>query len=361
MSRISEELRADLVAFSLGQLSASDTDALRAKIEEDPEVAAEFERIRGHLQFHGDNTPRIQPSAALFQRVREAVREESGRDVRPPVPAAPPERSWFRRYGLSLAAAGLLIAALIFPPGVVSPTPPNVPIETLAGAPLANNPDGSRFTTEQPSRIRYADGVVVTIDANTRIRPLDSRRLALVAGRIFLEVEPGNANFSVIAGGARVTTLGTSFLVETGIDGGRVAVDTGTVRLDRSGKEPVEVPAGQQMSWEDAAPSDAEAIIRWFEIPELSAEIVDDTTIRVVLRNAMMDVVQLKPPTGGKPLFYVTIGSHNYPHMPHNHSYNTRIAPGGEYAFSMTVRKLKPNETVLIRCPSLGLEAEARR
>ena len=38
-----------------------------------------------------------------------------------------------------------------------------------------------------------------------------------------------------------------------------------------------------------------------------------------------------------------------------------RIAPGDEYAFSMTVRELKPDETVLIRCPSLGLEAEARR
>lgn len=373
--QVPDELRrgAELVAFALGQLEATEAEAIRSQIEQYPEVAAEFDSIRRHLDFHSENVPEIQPSAALFDRIRQAVRDE---ESAPTLAASTDQRTFLRKYGLSVAAAALLLLAIFLPdgasfgPGASSdgPRDGDWSMSVINGAPLTSTPDGTRGTTNGLSRIRYGDGVVVTIDLNTRIRPLDSNRLALVAGRIFLDVDPtqrsDQSGFQVLAGGSKITTTGTSFLVETGLSQGRVAVESGAVLVDRPGAETVTVSTGQQLGWQEKTPrsfamGDSGRLLRWYEIPTLSAKIIDTTTIRVVLRNEMMDEIQLRPPTGGKPLFYVTIGSHNYPHMPENHSYNARIAPGAEYSFPMTVRTLAPDERAFIRCPSLGLETEA--
>jgi len=74
----------------------------------------------------------------------------------------------------------------------------------------------------------------------------------------------------------------------------------------------------------------------------------------------MIDPIQLAPPTGGEPLFYATVGKHSYPHQPANFGRNVVLAPGTDFTFEMKLpQEIEKGQRVLIRCPSLSLEAEA--
>jgi len=351
-----DALRADLVALALHQLPADEAEALRERVLSTPALAAELESIRRHFDFHAA-VPEIQPSPMQFDRIREAIREEEQ------ALAAPRPRSFWRRYWMSAAAAALLIAALILPrpdgPATTDPAPAMV---AVAGD-VAATPDGS-WTSNTVSRVRFGDGVVVTLDAGTIVKPLGSQRLFLRKGRIFLEVEPSRRGLSVVTAPFEARTTGTAFLVESAASESRVAVESGTVEVAYRGSEPVPVPAGHELRSpaREASKIPQDRPLRWFEIPSLSAKILNPSTLRVVLHNEMIDDITLAPPKSGKPLFFATVGSHSYPHEPANFGRNVRIPPGGSFDFLMTLpAPLEARDAVFVRCPSLGLEVEARR
>ncbi|MHC4953941.1 MAG: FecR domain-containing protein [Planctomycetota bacterium] len=364
-----DPIHENLVAFALGQLVEGEAESTRQSIADDPALAEEFEAIRCHLDLHAQ-VREIHPSTTGFGSLQNAIAADAAAE-----PAEPEQRGFFRRYWLSVAAAALLVAAVIFPEGLLprdwtsesSGRPPAV--ADLAGT-TARGSDGS-VASSGVARIAYGDGVVVTLDADTTVVPIHEQRLALRAGRIFVEVAPGRRGFVVEAGEARIVTTGTKFLVhrtESGANpGGRVAVEEGAIEL-LVGSAKTAVLAGHEASWPgvdsavgSAQPLAAGARIRWFEIPSMSAKILNETTIVVVLRNEMIDTIKLAPPTGGEPLFYATVGQHNYLHAPADFGKNVALEPGTEFTFEMKVRPLQDNESVTIRCPALGLEAPALR
>ncbi|MEM8885277.1 MAG: hypothetical protein AAGD14_14510 [Planctomycetota bacterium] len=364
---LGDNLRADLIAFSLGQLEPDEAESLRQRIAEEPDLAAEFDAIHQHLDLHR-HAPEISPSPAVFTRLREQIAAEEA----PPAPARPPaRRSIFKRYWMSMAAAALIIAAMIFPGLAPSRGQPIPTIEQVAGAPTETLPDG---TVRAPglTRIAYGPGVVITMDGNSVIRPLASQRLALEAGRLFLEVEPARRGFTIEvageaggeAGGTRIVTTGTRFLVEKG----RVAVEEGTVRVTREQTRHTVVKAGQELRWPGGSPTRlaSTAPIAWFRIPTLKARILNPTTISVVLQNEMIDAMQLAPPTGGEPLFFATVTgpdgeTRHYPHQPEDFAYNVVLQPGQPFEFEMRISELEDDDAVRLSCKSLGLEVEASR
>jgi len=358
-----DDNRADLVAFALGQLDENEATAVRELILAEPELAAEFDSIRCHLDLHAE-VREMQPTAGGFARLAERLEREPVTANEERLSKPLPARTFVRRYWMSLTAAALLIATVIIPrgPGTPEPTPT---LEAVAGN-ISRDASGA-YTATGVARVTFGTGVTVIVDADSVLLPLDSQRLVLKAGRIFLNVSPRRRGFTVLAGDARLTTLGTAFSVEQRKDGtGRVAVQTGTVRLQR-GSARVNVVSGRAATWPDGAWEGIEnpslplagAQVRWFEIPSLSAKILNDRRIVVVLKNEMIDVIRLAPPTGGEPLFYATVGEHNWPHEPSDWGYNLVLDPGEELTFEMKLPEpLKPGDSVSIRVPSLGLSTQ---
>jgi hypothetical protein len=262
---------------------------------------------------------------------------------------------------MSLAAAALIVAALIWPRGG---QPLGTPAEIVAVAgSVTQGPDGS-WTSDSVSRITFGSGVVVTMDADTVIKPLNRQRLFLGKGRIFLEIATQRRGFVVSTTPFEARTMGTSFLVESDAGAGRIAVERGSVSVSYSAGSPIRVDAGHELVSPHIkpAPLPADRPLRWFTIPSLSAKILNPTTIRVVLGNEMIDEITLTPPTNGKPLFYATVGSRNFPHEPANFAHNVGIPPGETFEFPMSLpAPLGEKDRVLVRCPSLGLEVEATR
>ena len=84
------------------------------------------------------------------------------------------------------------------------------------------------------------DGVTITLDRDTVVQPLDENRLALKAGRIFLNVTKRRQGFAVETDHMVVETLGTAYLVEPR----RVAVESGIVRC-RFGTEERRINPGE--------------------------------------------------------------------------------------------------------------------
>lgn len=351
---IDDVRRADLVAFALGQLPAGEAEALREDVLADPALGAELTAIRKHLDFHAE-APEVQPSPMQFERIRAAIRAEQQ------AASAPRPRSFWSRYWTSVAAAALLVAALILPRGG-SPETTSPAIVALAGD-VARQPDGSWASTSV-SRIRFGTGVVVTMDADTTLKPLTAQRLFLGKGRIFVEAEPSRRGLTIMTTPFEARITGTSFLVESDAGQGRVAVETGTVVVRYGADDGIRVEAGQELRSPATRPTaiPPNRPLRWFEIPSLSAKILNPSTVTVVLHNEMIDEITLAPPTNGKPLFFATVGSHNYPHEPANFGQNVKIPPGETFEFPMTLPvPLGPDDEVRVRCPSLGLEVEARR
>ena len=85
------------------------------------------------------------------------------------------------------AAAALLVVALLWKSAPA--------VEKLHGS-VARAGDGT-LTAKTVSRIRVGDGVIVTMDAGTVVRPLSDQRLALQAGRVFLQVSRQRQGFVV--------------------------------------------------------------------------------------------------------------------------------------------------------------------
>lgn len=164
-----------------------------------------------------------------------AVLVWSGR-MSAPAPARPRPRSW--RFG---AAAALLAV--------------------IAGVLMLAWPQGAVYETARGEilRVSLADGSVLTLDANSRVRArmhLDRRELQLLSGTALFDVasDPGRP-FTVDADGTRVTAVGTRFSVSLERRGGsavgpvEVLVSEGVVDVAESGPDdpvPARLHAGMR-------------------------------------------------------------------------------------------------------------------
>jgi transmembrane sensor len=134
------------------------------------------------------------------------------------------QRTKQKRWAVSASLAAALLLAVVgfhFSSGLLQTATVAVMYDTAAG---------------QPRRVELADGSTVEMDVATRIkvRMSDSRReIDLIAGRaIFNVAHDASRPFSVVAGGARTTALGTRFQVQS--ERGRVIVTLaeGSVAVD---------------------------------------------------------------------------------------------------------------------------------
>lgn len=164
---------------------------------------------------------------------------------------------WRRTVGTALAAT-LAVAVGV---GAWSARP--VTVSAPAGAQYTLSlPDGSVVELNAGSTLRYAHGF------RARLGWPASRRTVRLEGEAFFSVEHTGRPFEVLTDEARVTVLGTRFLVRAraeGDEGTRVAVESGRVRVtsasDGVAASAIELAAGQgTVVTRNAAPTPATAI-----------------------------------------------------------------------------------------------------
>jgi hypothetical protein len=164
------------------------------------------------------------------------------------------KRRWHFQNRLSALAGvaamlGILVLGLHFLPRLAAPSassPAEANRHQLAAAP------GERIVTRRGERRRVAlaDGSVLSLNENTRVRHDASRHLTLDAGEIFVEVAPRRTGqttelFTVATPDREVRALGTKFLVRADVEGTGVAVTQGQVHVsDWDGP----LSAGQQLA-----------------------------------------------------------------------------------------------------------------
>jgi len=323
----------DLVAYALG--NADGEQAQRILDELSARDRAELERIQSHLALH-DHVPELQPAPPLWNAIRAEL--ETGH-ARP---------SLLRRFWLTGAAAALVAAAFFVPQD-----DPPVRVTRLFGrlAPAG----GNTWTSEGVCRMRLGTGVTVTMDDDTTITALSDERLALKAGRVFLEVDKTRRGFTIEADGLTVVTTGTAFLVESN----RVLVESGSVRCTYRGRT-ADIGAGEEFTTGPAAPLPSPR--SWFQTPRITATLLTPDTVRIVLGNDMPDLIQLAPPTGGEPLFFASYGGHDYPLSPPGFDGTLMLMPGARLALDVPLPRPVPDgETLLLSHPATGLRTEATR
>ncbi|MDH3590391.1 MAG: FecR domain-containing protein [Planctomycetota bacterium] len=325
----------DLVALALGALGRDEASAVREQADE-----AELAAVERHLELH-DRVPRLTAESRLWRSIEAEIEAE-------PLAAQP----LWRRYWMPLAAAALVMVALFMPN--------RGPEVTTVHGDVARA--GDRYTAATVARLRLDTGTVITMDAGTQIRLLGSKRLALGAGRVHLQVPPrtGHGFVVVTDSGLSVTTLGTTFSVERGP---RVGVTTGAVAVRWNDAE-ARVAGGE--SWTPQGLAAGGANRSWFSRPSLVARIEDDAFFTVTVKNTMPDSIQLAPPTGGEPFFFVRVGddtpvpvepeSNPCPNGPRtldrNDSFELRMR---------LPRSLEDREAFFVSCPNWGVTAEVKR
>jgi transmembrane sensor len=117
-----------------------------------------------------------------------------------------------------------------------------------------SHPVAYENTSVQQRRISLEDGSVVHMDANSRITVLIStkqRQIELLSGRVLFEVtHDPKRPFSVIAGNAHTTDLGTRFQVDRTREGVVVTLEEGSVVVDSALSERwhEQLSPGEQLS-----------------------------------------------------------------------------------------------------------------
>ncbi len=332
--------REDLVAYALGGLPAEETPRIAAAIASDPALAGELKQIERHLRLH-ERTPRIAPTPELWDGIRSRL-DETG---------AP--RSLLRRFRLPLAAAALVALAFVWPQQGATAR-----AATLFGEVL-ERPDGV-FAATGVARVRTAGGVTMTLDAGTDFRLESETRLALGAGRVFLEVPPEASGFTVVAGDLVAVTTGTAFLVESGKPT-FVWTESGHVRCSWRGRERLTGP-GEAFFASDSPPPPLPPSPRaWFTRPAIEAETPDAQTVRVTLRNGMPDPIEVAPSRSGEPVFFARYLGHDFPLVPDDFRPVT-LAPGASRTFDLRLpRPIPDGEALVVSYARGGVRAEARR
>jgi hypothetical protein len=333
-------LREDLVAYALGGLPAEETPRIAAAVAAHPALARELKEIERHLRLHG-KAPQLSPAPALWEAIRSRLDE----------PRA--SRSLLHRFRLPAAAAALMALAFLWPqqsamPGVV----------TVHGE-VVRRADGSYGTTGI-ARVRNPDGVTITIDAGTDFRLLSNERLALGAGRVFLEVPPERSGFTVIAGDLVAVTTGTAFLVDASKTP-FVWTESGHVRCSWRGRDGVAGP-GETFFASDAPPPPLPPSPRaWFRQPSLDAVTTGRETVRVTISNRMPDPIEVAPSTSGEPLFFASYLGHDYP-LALDDFRPTTLEPGAQKTFDLRLpRPIPDGEALVVSYAPGGVSTEARR
>lgn len=229
-------------------------EMLNARLDREltPEEEAE---LQAYLADHPSETP--EALAALDHDLRDAFgpqREAAARVAARTVNAlhvrgAPTRVRLVLTVGLA-AAAGFLLATLLFYPGKQVRTSPEVRVAGIARLTLATGPveimaKGARGWKrmavgdwlEAGTDVRSGEGVrcefvstdksEVRLNEKTRARFDGERSLDLSEGELWSRVQPGDVKFAVQVPGGSVTALGTRFNVRssadttvvTGIDG----------------------------------------------------------------------------------------------------------------------------------------------
>jgi ferric-dicitrate binding protein FerR (iron transport regulator) len=331
----------DLVAFVLGELDETATQ----KIQNDKGQEAEIAEIEAHLALH-DACPEIEPAPALWNRIEEQVRAE------------PVRRGFFRRWATPLAAAALILAALFVPKDWNPPWAERAAVTPTFGDATAS---GDVWTADGVCRLQLGTDVILTMDDGTVVRTLSNQRLALKAGRLFVEVAPGAAGFIVESGAARLVTLGTRFLVDgRNNDAPLLHVTEGRVRYEFDGGS-AHVRAGSTYAPYPVPSLKPGAETAWFRRPGFTAQILDNDRIRVVLRNEMPDPIELAPPTGGEPFCYASYQNHNYPLTPAGVETVRVLQPGDSLTFELPLpAPVEKGQPLSVLIPGVG-SAEATR
>jgi len=305
-----------------------------------PAARTELDRITEHLALH-DQAEVIAPSAAVWRGLEERLAAP------PQVPVA--ARSLLQRFWMPMAAAALMLVALVWnrPSATRS-----YDIQTLYGS-LERAADGS-ITASEVARLQLGDGVTITLDRGTTLQPLSDSRLALKAGRVFLEVSKRRRGFIVETGHMTVTTLGTAYLVEPK----RVAVETGVVRC-RFNDRVSEIRAGSVFDPEQLGGPAPRA---FFSRPSMTARILAPTSIEVVFGNDMPDPITLAPPTGGEPFLFARYAGRDHALTVDGFSNAVTVAPGETRRFTVALpAALVGEQRVSLSCPSLNLRAGVTR
>ncbi len=331
----------DLVGYALDAHDAEGMERIRAALEGPGEVASEGVRglaeIRGHLAMH-DSLPSLKPSPSLWRGIESRLAE-------------PPPPSFAHRWWRPLVAAGLILAALFAPRAQRRDAP-----EPVHGRLEPRRGDGGVWESRGISRARLGEDVVLTLDDAAAIEPLASNRLALRAGRVFFEIGPSRAGFTIEALGQQVVTTGTAFTVDVTRDTLKVVVEEGRVRCGEVAVGPGEAYGGGRVV------SFGHPIRDWFRRPTMAARIVDEHTVRVVFRSEMPDPILLAPPTGGGPFCYLSYAGHDYPANPEGFDAATTLAPGTERSFDLRLPEpLKAGEALFVSHPRTRVRVEATR
>jgi ferric-dicitrate binding protein FerR (iron transport regulator) len=331
--------REDLVAFALGGLPPEDAGRVAAAVAADKEIARELRDVERHMRLH-DAAPRIEPPPALWASIRDGIEG--------PIP----RRSLLARFRLPLAAAALMLLALLWPTG-------RTPGLTRVHGAVAEREPGV-YEATSVARVVTPDGIAITMDAGTNFRLVSETRLALGAGRVFLEVPPGRSGFAVTAGDLVAETAGTAFLVERG-EHTFVWTESGRVRCSWRDRQAVAGP-GEAFFASSAPPPPLPPSPRaWFRRPSLEARVLDASSIRIVLTNDMPDPIDVAPSEGGKPLFFVRYADHDVPLAPDDFQPLT-LAPGARRTFDLRLpRPMTELDAPVVLYPRGDVRAEARR
>jgi anti-sigma factor RsiW len=117
---LSEDEKAELVAYLDGELDEAATQAVEAKVATDPDARAELDALK---QTWGmlDYLPKASPSANFTHRTLERLTLENiGDKATKPIPVASPARPWLARVGwaaaIVLALVGGYLVTLKFKP-----------------------------------------------------------------------------------------------------------------------------------------------------------------------------------------------------------------------------------------------------
>ncbi|MFV3075048.1 FecR family protein [Niveispirillum fermenti] len=200
----------DAIQWHVRMTEEPEDDALRRAfrhwLASDPAHAAAWqqaERVMG-LLAQGKSVAFLPPRTAPPSAPRDAI--------------SPRRR---RRLGLAAVAAAALLVVAMTPQAVLR----------LRADHVTGTAEQQVLALEDGSRIRLAPGSAV------RVRYAGDRRTVdLMAGEAFFEVSRNpDRPFTVTAGAAHVTVLGTGFNVRLGTGGADVAVRHGSVQVDRDG------------------------------------------------------------------------------------------------------------------------------
>lgn len=210
---IAEQAAGWLALQRSGEISPNDQAELDRWLEASPEHAAAFQDVQRAWALAGGAHDR--PDVLSLREEAVLARARIG--------------GWARRW-LPIAAS-IAIAFVLAGAALLGPMPPDT-MRMLFG-PIRQE---LQTSVGQRSEIKLPDGSVVTLDTNTRIRTIETRRerrVELLQGQAFFRVakDPGRP-FVVAAGDRTVTAVGTEFGVRIDNDRFQLTMVEGVVKVE---------------------------------------------------------------------------------------------------------------------------------